>query len=222
MKPLNTDSYPDQSMRFGLVLQLACPARRQFHIAAIYWFNNVLKIGDLQSHLKTRCAPVEPTENAFWFEPDIDLEDQRLLAAKIDVWLTENENKIPYSVASPDGVLFKDDIWVGSALGQGLTCATFIVALFDELGYPFLDVSSWKLRDGDEEWAKGILELLQRHCGLAKDHASVQKELIGDGIRVRPTDVFAAGLLINEETEKPLLFDQVDPKTKEVELNTFP
>ncbi|MFP3586375.1 hypothetical protein SCB29_22320 [Paraburkholderia sp. SIMBA_055] len=138
------------------------------------------------------------------------------MAAKIDAWLDENENKIPYSVAHPGGVVFKDNVWVGNEPGQGLTCATFIVELFNELGYPFIDANTWQQRADDAEWARHILDGMSSRMNA--QHVEVQRARIGDDtIRIRPSDIAAAGHLIREETETPLTFEQVDPLAMAIE-----
>lgn len=172
-------------------------------------------IGDVASHLWTRRKLADCDNRLFWFTPDLSADDQRILAAKIDAWLDENKNKIPYSVAHPGGVIFKDDVWVGNTPGQGLTCATFIAELFNELGFPFIDASSWKKRPGDAEWAERILNILKGR--MTREHFEAQKARIGDAIRIRPSDIAAAGHLIQQDMESALTFEEVDPVRESIE-----
>jgi hypothetical protein len=210
-----TDTWPEEGMFFGIAILVSHRPSQQFHTAALYRVGNELWMGDLQSHLRTCRARAEPTTGTYWIAPDLFEEDQRILAAKIDAWLDKNENKIPYSVAHPGGVVFCDDVWVGDEPGQGLTCATFIVELFKELAIPFIDVETWRRRDGDDEWAKKILPLIC--ASMSQAHVDAQRNRIGDTIRVRPTDVAAAGLLVNQGMDVALTFDQVAPVSNGVE-----
>ncbi len=203
-------------MRFALMIQISDPFTRQLHTAALYRFENRLMIGDLQSHLRTRRAEVRPSNSLFWIALDLNQEDQRILAATIDTWLDENEGKIPYSVAHPGGVVFKDNAWVGNEPGQGLTCATFIVELFNELGIPFIDVETWKPRTGDPEWAERILAMISN--SMSPEHINAQLAKIGQTIRVRPADIAAAGHLVHQKMEVPLDFDDVDPLSACIEV----
>lgn len=202
-------------MFFGIAILVSHRPSRQFHTAALYRFGNELWMGDLQGHLRTCRTKAAPTEDTYWVSPDLVEEDQRILAAKIDAWLDKNENKIPYSVAHSGGVVFRDDVWVGDEPGQGLTCATFLVELFKELAIPFIDVETWRKRDGDDEWAKKILPLIC--ASMSQMHVDAQRARIGDTIRVRPTDVAAAGLLLNQHVDVSLTFDQVAPTSERVE-----
>ena len=200
-------SWPEHSMFFGIAVQVSNPQSKQLHAAALYRFDGRLMIGDVQNHFASCRREARPSERVYWVAPDLAQEDQRILAAKVEAWLDENHGRIPYSVAHPGGVIFKDDVWVGNEPGQGLTCATFIVALFDELGIPFIDVDTWKERTGDVEWAREILEMLKPL--MSPEHVTAQEDRIGKTIRVRPSDVAAAGLLIHHEMEADLRFSEV-------------
>ncbi len=199
------------------MIKISDPSTRQLHAAALYRFDNRLMIGDLQNHLVTRRTEVRPSNSLFWIAPDLNQEDQRILAATIDAWLDENEGKIPYSVAHPGGVVFKDNVWVGNEPGQGLTCATFIVELFNELGIPFIDVETWKPRTGDTEWAERILAMISD--SMSPEHVEAQLAKIGQTIRIRPADIAAAGHLVHQKMEAPLHFNDVDPLSACIEVD---
>lgn len=202
-------------MLFGLAIQVSDPDNNQLHAATLYRFNGRLMIGDLQNHFFTRRDEARASKNLYWLAPDLSQEDQRILAAKADAWLEENSGRIPYSVAHPGGVVFSDNVWVGNEPGQGLTCATFVVELFNELGIPFIDSGTWLTREGDAEWAQRILDMIG-HI-MAPEHVEAQKNRIGNTIRIRPADVAAAGLLINQQLETALAFNEVAPLSADIE-----
>jgi hypothetical protein len=204
-------------MYFCLGIQLVDRESNQFHSVALYRSNGSLMIGDLQSHFTTRRKPALFCKSLFWICPDLCKEEQQILAAKIDAWLEENENKIPYSVADSGGIKFKDNLWIGNQPGIGLTCATFIVELFNELAIPFIDASTWQKRDGDTIWATKILDLLSNE--MDPEHVHVQQNRIGESIRIRPSDVTAAGYLLDQNMEVALSFEKVSPISSEIELN---
>lgn len=216
--PFNTESWPDPSFVFGLAIQVNS-GTRQLHTSVLYRFDGRLMIGDLLCHLSTRREEARPSNRLLWIAPDLTQHEQEILAAKVDAWLEENGNMIPYSVAHPGGVIFRDDIWVGHEPGQGLTCATFVVALFDELGIPFIDIETWESREGDAEWANNILAAMSPY--MKKEHIDAQLERLGETARVRPNDVTAAGLLIHQGMNEPLRFEQVDPVSVRVEAALF-
>ena len=217
LKPLIPDSWPDESLRFGIMIQVSDPSSNQLHVAALYRVDNCLMIGDLQNHLLTRRTVVRPSAGLFWIAPNLNQEDQQILAATIDTWLDVNENKIPYSVAHPGGVIFKDNVWVGNEPSQGLTCATFISELFNELGFPFINIGTWQSRIGDDEWAKRILDMISE--SMSPEHVEAQLNNIGQTTRVRPADIAAAGHLVHQDMVDSLNFCEVDPLSTCIEKN---
>ncbi|WP_138464148.1 hypothetical protein [Stenotrophomonas maltophilia] len=221
MQRFNEESWPAPDMFFGLVLSLSSPERDQFHVAVFFrdGVGAALMYGDLQWHLRARCSEAVAQDRYIWVCPRLDEFDQILLASKAKIWLENNPDAIPYSVSHPvGGVMFRDDKWVGDAPGMGLTCATFVVALFDELGIPFIDSSSWQERDGDEEWKKEILTYLSNYPGVTPEHVEAQMSSLGDTVRIRPSDVFAAGrCLTGSEAHPGLCFELVSGESVEVE-----
>jgi len=212
MNPLVQASWPSEDVYFCIGIQCIL-GQPQRHALMLYRLEGKLMIGDLQTHLQTRRDEAACNPRIFWVAPNISIDEQKMLAAKLESWLTLNTNAIPYSVAHPGGVVFADDRWVGQEPAQGLTCATFIVELFNELAIPFLDKDSWEIRCGDREWAFHILTLL----GMDDVRNQAQMALIGETVRIRPSDTFAAGSLITETMEDSLPFQVVSPLSESVE-----
>ena len=217
MRPLTKSSWPSATNYFLLAIQIVNAQERQFHAAMLYTCEGKLMIGDLQSHMRIRRDFAKCDDRVFWIAPDLSYEDQKILATKLDAWLTLNPNGIPYSVAHPGGVTFRDDVWVGNEPGQGLTCATFVVELFNELAIPFINKETWLAREGDDEWARHILNLIG--ADMSSEHKNAQMERIGTTTRIRPSDILAAGILINQVAEDPLLFATVSPCAEAIEID---
>jgi hypothetical protein len=223
LKPLSQEEWPDEKMLFGVAILASDPSRRQLHAAALYRFGGNLILGDVQSHLTARKAIARPNARWHWIAPDLSEEDQKVLAATADAWLDLNRDKIPYSVAHPGGVVFKNNVWVGNEPGQGMTCATFVMELFDELGIPFIAKETWEPRDGDTDWAESILAVLANQ--MTKEHVDAQYARIREVVRVRPSDIASAAHLIHQEQEEPLTFTEVAPLALTIEsfmLPSFP
>ena len=202
-------------MYFGIAVQVTDPNTNQLHTATLYQVDGKHMIGDVQWHLRSRREDARPSDRLYWIAPALSQDEQRMLAAKADAWLDNNAGRIPYSVADPGGVVFADDVWVGDEPGRGLTCATFIVALFDELGIPFVDVAAWQRRAGDAEWFESILSAIEGTASA--EHVTAQRDRLGTAVRVRPSDVVAAGMLVDEKTELPFRFDEVGPLSAVIE-----
>lgn len=212
--PLTRNSWPSGDCVFLIAIQCVSRQPLQLHSAMLYFLGGTLMIGDLQWHMLLRRDVARENEQIYWLAPDLTHEEQRILASKLDSWLVLNRGGIPYSVAHPGGVIFRDNVWVGSDPAQGLTCATFVVELFNELGIPFIASDSWQAREGDNDWALRILSLIDEMPQVNKD---AQMALIGKKVRIRPSDTFAAGMLLSQEMEDSLHFEVVSPKAISLE-----
>lgn len=212
--PLTRDSWPSGDFAFLIAIQCVSRAPLQLHAAMLYFLDGTLMIGDLQWHMRIRRDVARENKEIYWVAPDLTHDEQRMLAFKLDSWLEHNSRGIPYSVAHPGGVIFRDNVWVGSDPAQGLTCATFVVELFNELGIPFIASDSWQAREGDNDWALRILSLIDEMPQINKD---AQMALIGNKVRIRPSDTFAAGILLSQDMEDSLHFEVVSPKAMSLE-----
>jgi hypothetical protein len=68
-----------------------------------------------------------------------------------------------------------------------LTCASFVLAVFDAAGLRLAEYSSWpEQRAGDAEWQQFIMKQLEESGAGAEHMALVRKEM--GAIRYRPED----------------------------------
>jgi hypothetical protein len=215
---LTSESWPSADFFFGVSIQLVDPASGQFHTGLLYRkLDNDLARGDVADHLRSRRLVAKPDSRVFWVWPDLDETNARILAVRTEYILNENEGRIPYSVAHT-GLTFEDGIWMDQEPGQGLTCATFVAAVFDDVGLPFIDAATWEPRQDDAAWYESIVSYLKSK-GASEEHCAVQLERVrsGQAIRVRPTDVGAAGQLLREGMLQPLEFSEVAPGAAQLE-----
>jgi hypothetical protein len=84
-----------------------------------------------------------------------------------------------------------------STTGRGLSCATFVLAVFASLGIDILDLKTWKVREDDSVWQKQIVDIGRKMRPTAEDHWDylITKEL--GCIRYRPQEV-AVGATADE------------------------
>jgi hypothetical protein len=73
---------------------------------------------------------------------------------------------------------------------SGLTCATFVLAIFDLASVSLADLDSWQDRCGDQEWKDHIIATLAKTRWATEQHIeAVRRDK--DRVRIRPED--AAG-----------------------------
>ena len=117
----------------------------------------------------------------------------------VDRSIRKGPQRLPYGFGLPEGGEVNRDgelIWGG---GVGLTCSTFVLAVFEAARVPFIDLSGWVRRPADDDRQEELLNMMARgipeHGIPPADPAHIAKargEL--PCIRVRPEEVAAAGL----------------------------
>jgi hypothetical protein len=143
--------------------------------------------------------------------------DATLVTAFVE-WLAtiRDRNKqghVPFSIEYCGTYFDKQGDYVQTALGTGLTCATFILAVFEDFALPLLDLATWRKVASlkDKSWQKRILDVLEDHA--PKDHVDMQRPLIGRAARYRPEEVGGAFGLF---TGTPVSQKQVDAVAPDV------
>ncbi|MED5597190.1 hypothetical protein [Janthinobacterium sp. P210006] len=134
----------------------------------------------------------------------------------------ENKGRLPYSINYEDGEYF--DATTGQCLktelGQGLTCATFVLAVLARYGIELIDISTWPKTEENKQWQEQILKKLidTTRPPDTIDTFLTQFSMVGSVPRVRPEEAVGAASCFQEEA---LHFNVVSPAAAKVveELN---
>ncbi len=146
---------------------------------------------ELQWH--HRLASDEADGQSLWVQPAVP---PKRLAQVSDVcrliWRANQKRGIPYGFSAPTECF---DAATGRYLigptQLGLTCATFVLAVFHRAGLPLVDYDSWPAdRPGDREWQENVVRLLEKTAASA-DHITAVRADAG-AVRFRPEDVAGA------------------------------
>ncbi|MBK6006869.1 hypothetical protein JJB11_12280 [Ramlibacter ginsenosidimutans] len=126
--------------------------------------------------------------------------------------------KVPYSIVYTPGPYFDEAMdYVRTSVGEGLTCSTFILAVFHRFGMPLLDESTWpRGRPGDARWGLKLARAIYRTTkglGVPVRHFFEQIRQRWDLRRFRPEEVCASASIFSGG---PLAFDVVEPLSKEL------
>lgn len=175
----------------------------QFHVGILYRRDDgATRMCHLAWH-HTLNSDDLPTSNYAWLQSGLDDIDRKVARA---VFAGINETKklpIPYSVVY-QGIYFEPGTlrFMRGEPGAGLTCATFIMAIFDSLGIPLLANDTWRERPTDQAWREYILELLGQDTRVSPEHIAAQRAHSRDP-RFRPEEVAAAVAT----SDRPIDFD---------------
>lgn len=154
----------------------------------------------------------QPKDAYLWIDPQIPTRRARQAAARCRQILRANNRGIPYAFSPPNDSF---DHQTGSFLfgptRAGLTCASFVLAVFDSAGIRLADYATWpQQRAGDVEWQQFIIEQLEEDEAEA-DHIAFVRSEVG-AVRYRPEDV--AGCAAAEQLPCP--FSIAEPLSQEI------
>lgn len=171
----------------GLLYQDGLHSTRMCHLA---WHHD----------LRDQAAPAD----YFWVEVELDdLNKLVVIGFCLKVIEKNQRGQVPYGLTYLGDYFDRDTgHYQKRSAGDGLTCATFVMAIFDPLGLPILDVDTWQRRDGDAEWQNQIVAALQ-HGGASSEHIELVQNDIGCA-RFRPEEVAGSAT----DPDQPVPFDQ--------------
>ena len=141
-----------------------------------------------------------------WLQSPLSREERRNVLFFVDGIMRVNKNEgIPYAPGY-SGAYFdaRTYRYFRNIAGDGLTCATFIIAIFEHLKLPLLQCDTWEFRDGDAVIMQGIISDIEsgsQHVAGIEDHITAIRSQPAD-VRYRPEEV-AAGVA---STDAPLDF----------------
>lgn len=155
-----------------------------------------LQLLDLAWHHCIQCE--SPSGEYTWMDVDVEPERQKLVAQLCE--LIEDEYILrPDSDRQEIGYAFyyrgetfdpMSGIFVTSD-GYGLTCATFVLAIFATHGIELLHLTSWEPRPDDTKWQAQVVADMERKR-VDPEHVALIRNEIGCS-RFRPQEVAAAG-----------------------------
>jgi|SRR5580704_6915066 hypothetical protein len=194
----STERSCDEIVDVALFIKAVDAAQR--HIGILYKDPDdagaVTRELDLRWHHVLGSRAVRVESSYFWAAPSMEPEIAFVIAklcARIATRYGERGRGIAYALRYAGG---RFDAGTGvfmSASGRGLTCATFVMAVFASRGIDLLRWAEWPEREDDRVWQQHIVEHLRR-TGAGEEHVeAVNDEATRGCARFRPEEVAAAG-----------------------------
>lgn len=171
------------NLHTGVAFRNADGEVRFFHQA----FHHITRAGSIAEESEQLGGPF------FCVVPPVEADRARAIAGFWDFIASRGE-QIGYSLRDDPYAHFDPNTGVLIlANGNGLSCSTFVLALFRSVRLPLLDSTGWPVdRPGDRETQQELVRLLELHCG-DQDHVEAVRQEIGCE-RVRPEEIAGAGL----------------------------
>ncbi|RUM02654.1 hypothetical protein [Rhizobium chutanense] len=186
----------------------------QNHVGFLYLAEAGPRMLHLAWHYRLRDDSPYDDDWKDYLWADFNLEDEEnrsALAAFVATVSLNSTNGIPYGFSFDGSAFGPDGGFIPPPLGQGLTCATFVVTVLAAAGFRLLDLTSWQNREGDEQWRAKIIAWLESTPDVPRSHIDLLREDT-HALRIRPEDITAAAI----STPWPLSFAQVDAIAKDV------
>ena len=171
------------------------------------------------SHLAWHCrfyGSDIPSEVDLWIEPHFnDIVQEQLAAFLIHRAEEQARGDIPYSIIRQGKCFDETGKFISGEIGEGLTCATYILGAFEALEIPIVQLNTWRTgREEDLVWFEAILQLLVRaQPPASQQHIEVQRAALPNVVRYRPEEVAAAFSLFRDVS---LRFEEVEPPSLEI------
>ena len=149
-----------------------------------------VKLGDLAWHNDLRER--NPKPHYLWIDPPISAIRALQVAVRCRQILKANQTGIPYGFSPPNDCFDQETArFLLGTTGVGLTCATFVLAVFKSAGVKLAILNTWpEKRAGDDEWVDSICESLLKDGAPAEHVEALRKN---PGTRYRPEDVAGCG-----------------------------
>ena len=192
----NPEQNPFTQIEFAAVA-IGQPHQNQRHTGMLYRDPESNQILFLHLAWHRDLHNEAPAKSFLWVTPAIHPRRARQVAAICRKIWKSNGRHIPYAFSPPNDC-FDETTWeyLFGPTRLGLTCATFVLAVFHEARLALVDYSSWPAnRPGDAEWQQQIVSLLRGRA--SEDHVRAVEQEVG-GHRYRPEEVAGAA------TVKPL------------------
>jgi hypothetical protein len=135
-----------------------------------------------------RREPANPKYG--WVEVEIPDARARQIAAFCRLVGDLNPSGIPYAFSAPQGAFDELGLWNLTSLDSGLTCATFVLAVFEGARVRLTDYPTWLPREEDRAFQEGIVDMLRQHGAPANRIAAIKANIVA--VRFRPLEVAAS------------------------------
>jgi hypothetical protein len=146
---------------------------------------------EMRGHLDVNIGPLEGSKKGYlWIDPSAMIHGTKMLMVTTRCRLFEKrkENrKIPYGFSDYHRAFNEESDFAATSECIGLTCSTFVLALFDSAGIELVVLDTWPIRYDDQQWQAQWMIRLQ---GFPEHVQKLQMEM--GKKRVRPEEVAGA------------------------------
>jgi len=193
-KPIKLLNSPEHN-HFNEVADLGVAIRtiggaRQIHIGLLYKTENTeALVLNLRAHLDLRNE--KPTSHYRWIQVELHEINRRMLVGLCRL-IAEKSKTVPFGFTYNGLYFTQAGAYITRDLGHGLTCGTFVMAVFATYNIPLLKIGEWPPASvEDQRWQTGQIRIIQGQRGAFLANAIA--EHLGEP-RFRPEEVTAGAI----------------------------
>lgn len=194
----SNDSFVDSDAIIGI--SVGHSSSGNLHNKILIKFVDEVKEIHLAFHNQFVCSAIVDLGSYIWGVPNIPLSRLKSIAARcLKIVKTQQgqTNLLPYALGYHNIRKFdKEGIYEDYSVNSeyGMTCATFVLTVFNSLGWDLLDWQNWTDREEDVEWFDKLLRIL--YLGVYRGNITQQHY---DNVaserncpKIRPEEVYSS------------------------------
>jgi len=139
------------------------------------------------------CSDSPSADYVLWVDPSIPKERAKAVAAFCRrIWKKNGANGVPYGFSQPNRFFDHTGTVLKGPAKVGLTCATFVLAVFETAGLTLVQYETWPQPADEDVVRQGELaKRLDENQHVPREHIRAIRNEIGN-IRYRPLEVAGA------------------------------
>lgn len=207
---MNAKCLTQEVETLGVSIGCSDPTNGQLHIGILYEIetspydenenedeNEDKQVKFLHFAQDRRLLNGEPCNGYLSFNlPHLLPEEKTHIAAICETLYNQNQKSIPYSVIFDESSFDEDGNFKLEEDYSGLTCATFVIKVFQKEKIYLINPSSWDATKEDKEWQKSIVEILKNANRISLPTYQLILAKVDAGVpRFRPEEIASAAIL---------------------------
>lgn len=218
----NLDTFLESPENIGIIVGKT--GEKQLHCGIAYKYQKNFNAIHLAWHcsLKHETNIIDNLSNYIWVKPnEIHKFRQNSIAAFCRrIIKRDTEQEIPYGLYYTGAVFTQDGLLKLKKKEIGLTCATFVLAVFKSCQVDLIDIENWGARHSDKVFHYDILISLRKSqvkYKISENHINNVSEEIGCA-RFRPEEVAISSAFKNKPALSKVIIEN-GLKLREIALN---
>jgi hypothetical protein len=195
----------------------------QFHSGILFKAEDAeLMLLHLHSDGSLECELL-PQDNYCWVEWPAEEDDRLIFCEWINAVKEANPHGVPFSIIYGGSPHYEaDGSHIDARVGAGFTCSSFVMSIFENLGYPLIEFSTWPNDRPEDEAPQQFLVMIASPNvnipGMTPESIDVQRAAAGMVPRCRPEEIVAAAAIYDGVPKKFLEIEPVGVKLRELLL----